>query len=302
MTVIGLVGRQGSGKSTVARVLRKKGFDVVSMGDVVRAEAESRGVELSEKNLGEISDELRDEHGGGVVAELLLEAGVSGDVAIDGVRSDAEVEVFREALDGFFLVAVTASRETRFERVSGRGRSDDPKSWERFVEKERREDAWGLQEAGEMADLVIENEGSVEGVAADAEKLPALASGIRVYADVAPPETVERVSRAVGTLFPTLELESDGWVRGRGFGKDLDHFRDRVFEQRITDTVRNALLEGRGDSTSTIELDRQAAMVDRVNLDVGSSLGPVRLEVSGRVGEVIDLVAPRTVKGGPEAS
>lgn len=299
MTIIGLVGKQGSGKSTVSDVLVKKSFDVVSMGDVVRGEAERRG--LGGDALGQISTELREEHGPTAVAELLLERqDLSGDVVIDGLRSDAEVELFREELEGFFLVAVTASQETRYERITGRGRSDDPESYEAFVEKEEREDSWGLDAAISMADLEVENEAGLEELGQKAATVPAKSVRVRISAPIAPTETVERVSRAIDRLFPDVELEErDGELVGEGFGSDLSHFRERVFEQRVIDTVRKELEEGRTGSRTVVELDKQAAWMDRVNFDVGSSLGPIRLEVEGRLDDFVKWVSPPTVEGKP---
>jgi dephospho-CoA kinase len=44
--VIGLMGRIGSGKGTVANVMRGEfGFRVVTMGDLVREEVRGRGLE-----------------------------------------------------------------------------------------------------------------------------------------------------------------------------------------------------------------------------------------------------------------
>lgn len=298
--IIGLAGRQGSGKSTVGAVLSGRGFDVVSMGDAVRAEARSRGLEVTGENLGRISNELREERGRGAVAELLLEGdGLEGDVVIDGIRGLPEVEVFREGLDHFFLVAVTASREARFERVTGRARSDDVSGREEFLEKEEREDSWGLQGAIDAADLVLENEGSLEELRERVERIPALASRVRVSASVSATETVERVSRGVSTLFPEIELSGDGAVEGTGFGADLEHFRQRLFEQQILDTARESFEEGRRDSSTAVRLDRQSAWVDRVNFDVGGHLGPIRLEVSGRIDDFVDWMAPLTVEGEP---
>lgn len=300
MTVIGLAGRQGSGKSTVSSMLDGMEFRVVSMGDAVRAEAERRGLEPTGEVLGEISEELREEGGKRAVAELLVEEeDFSGDVVIDGIRSDAEAAAFREELEDFFLVAVTASGEERFRRVTGRGRSDDVEGREAFEEKERREDSWGLQGAIEMADLSIRNEDSLEDLGEEVRKLPAKAARVEVRAEVKPTETEDRVEKAVSTLFPELEISIDGAVEGEGFGADLEHFRNRVFEQRVIDTVRNELEGGRRDSRSVVELDKGAAWADRVNFHVGGSLGPITLEVRGRLDEFIDWVAPPTVEGKP---
>lgn len=301
MTVIAFVGRQGSGKSTASRVLGEKGFDVLSMGDVMRKEAERRGIEPTEEGLGSLSEEIRKEGGMGAVADLLLEnEELDGDVVIDGIRGAPEVEVFREGLDDFFLVAVTAPEEQRFDRVKSRGRRDDVRTKADFVEKESREDEWGLQEALEEADTVIENDSSLRDFREDVERIPALAAEVKVSAEVKVTETLEGVKRSVGNLFPTIAISSyDGKVGGEGRGKDLEHFRKRVFEQRIIDTARKELEAGRSDSRTVVHLDKQAAWVDRVNFDVGSALGTIKVEISGYLDDVVEWIAPPTEKGEP---
>ena len=45
MKVIGLVGKIGSGKDTVSRMLKEYGFKEIGMGDMVREIARERGLE-----------------------------------------------------------------------------------------------------------------------------------------------------------------------------------------------------------------------------------------------------------------
>jgi dephospho-CoA kinase len=49
----------GAGKSSVASFLKEKGFEVVTMGDVVREEAERQGLEPTDINLGKMMLKLR---------------------------------------------------------------------------------------------------------------------------------------------------------------------------------------------------------------------------------------------------
>ena len=79
---------------------------------------------------------------------------------VDGVRSLEEVEEFRKHYDTI-VVAVHASPKTRFKRLLRRGRSDDPKTWEEFLERDLRELGWGLGSVIATADYMLVNEGSV---------------------------------------------------------------------------------------------------------------------------------------------
>ena len=59
-------------------------------------------------------------------------------------------------------VAIVASQETRFNRLSKRGRDDDPQSFEEFVKREERELGWGLKEAIDNAQIKLNNDAGLE--------------------------------------------------------------------------------------------------------------------------------------------
>jgi len=82
-------------------------------------------------------------------------------VVIDGVRSLAEVEIFRKHFPNFVLVALHASPETRYQRLSRRKRSDDPTNWETFMERDQRELGVGMGAVIAAADHTIMNEGTL---------------------------------------------------------------------------------------------------------------------------------------------
>jgi dephospho-CoA kinase len=163
--VVGLAGMPGAGKSVVVNVARADGYGVVVMGDEVREEARRRGLEPTPENLGRIMLELRRLEGETAIAKrcvpkILTKA--EGKVIVDGIRSLAEVEEFKRHFPKFALIAVHASPETRFKRLFHRQRSDDPKNWEIFHERDMRELSVGLGNAIAMAEHMIVNEGSLE--------------------------------------------------------------------------------------------------------------------------------------------
>jgi dephospho-CoA kinase len=79
-------------------------------------------------------------------------------VIVDGIRSLSEVEEFKRHFPKFTLIAIHSSPETRFKRLYHRQRSDDPKNWEIFRERDMRELSVGLGEAIAMAEHLIVNE------------------------------------------------------------------------------------------------------------------------------------------------
>jgi dephospho-CoA kinase len=159
--IVGLVGMPGSGKSVVVETAQEKGYEVVVMGDVVREETRSRGLELNPKNIGVVMLDLRKAGGAGVIAKKcvpIIQAKVSKKVIVDGLRSLDEADVFKSHFPSFTMIAVHASPETRFIRLNRRRRSDDPDGWEVFRERDIRELSVGLGNAVAMAEYMIINE------------------------------------------------------------------------------------------------------------------------------------------------
>lgn len=159
--VVGLAGMPGAGKSVVVNVARAMGYGVVVMGDVVREEAKRLGLEQTPENLGRIMLELRRLEGEAVIAKRCapkIAEIPKNKIVVDGVRSLVEVEEFRRNFPKFVLLAVHAPPETRFKRLFHRRRSDDPKSWEVFQERDMRELGVGLGNAIALAEYMIVNE------------------------------------------------------------------------------------------------------------------------------------------------
>jgi len=161
--IVGLVGMPGSGKSLIVEVAQKRGYAVVTMGDVIREETLKSGLELNPANVGKVMLDLRKMNGEGVVAQKCIpkiELQKNKKVLIDGLRSLHEADVFRNHFQQFNLIAVHASPETRFIRLLRRGRSDDPKNWETFHDRDQRELSVGLGNAVAMSENLVVNEGT----------------------------------------------------------------------------------------------------------------------------------------------
>ncbi len=172
--VVGLVGMPGAGKSVVVGVAINRGYDVVMMGDVVRAETERRGLTLTPETVGKVMLDLRPLEGASVIARKCLgkiQQAAKQNVIVDGIRSTSEVEEFRKHIRKFSQLAVHASPDTRFKRLFRRQRSDDPNSWEIFKERDARELRVGLGSAIATAEFMIVNEQDLDAVKKSAREI-----------------------------------------------------------------------------------------------------------------------------------
>jgi len=161
--VIGVTGMPGAGKATVREIVQKMGYPAVVMGDEVRDEAKRRKLKPTPENLGILMLKLREEEDPAAVAKRCIpkmEKAKGKVVVVEGIRSLREVEEFKRRFPNFTLIAIHASPETRFRRLFQRRRSDDPKGWETFMERDLRELGVGLGSVIATADHMIVNEGT----------------------------------------------------------------------------------------------------------------------------------------------
>ncbi|RJU83326.1 MAG: hypothetical protein DWB93_03635 [Candidatus Poseidoniales archaeon] len=165
--LIGLTGRNASGKSTLVEWFSEKGMNSYSCSDSIRAWLREQDKEITRDALIEGGRELRRQGGGGILAEMLIEILDGEDAVIDSIRTPAEVSVLRSRGD-FFLIEVKASEEVRWSRLQERARPGDPTEKNIFLEQENEEikakDSAGqdLDATAEMSDFQIFNDGSVE--------------------------------------------------------------------------------------------------------------------------------------------
>ena len=169
MTVIGLTGKNGSGKGEVAALLKEKGFVYASLSDALRMELRARGVDVSRMNLIQVGRELRARFGPSILAcRIGGELDNSLDYVIDSVRNPAEVQWMKENIPGFQLWNVRADANIRFERIKSRKRESDPDTLEAFLELEAMEasskDSSGqdLDGTAKLADSELPNMSSLD--------------------------------------------------------------------------------------------------------------------------------------------
>lgn len=167
MSVIGVSGLPGSGKSLVSKIAKEKSIIIVNMGDLVREEAKKRNA-----NVGETAINLRKEQGDYVLAKLTIEKIKNQSLSmknsekqiflIEGIRSQYEVKLFRENFKDFILVSIFSSPSTRFNRLKNRKRNDDSSDYEGFLKRDQRELDFGIGNVIATSDSIIINEGEIK--------------------------------------------------------------------------------------------------------------------------------------------
>jgi len=178
MKIIGITGTLGAGKGTVVEYLKKKGFRHFSAREFLIGEIKKRNLPVNRDTMTTVSNELRKINGPSfIVDELYKEAEKYGqDSVIESIRTPGEVASLRNR-GNFFLLAIDADQKKRYERIATRNSETDRISFEKFKSDEQREmystdpNKQNLSACMKMADKIILNNGSVEDLAEEVEKI-----------------------------------------------------------------------------------------------------------------------------------
>jgi len=174
--IIGITGKNASGKGEVANYLKTKGFIYYSLSDILREEATKLGLEHSRDNLIKLGNELREKHGSNFLAQQInkkikqqLEKNNekinNKNFVVDSIRNPYEAKELMKNKD-FILVGVDAPIGLRFERLRKRNRVGDAKTVEELKQQEDRENLktdtnQQLDETFKLSEKVIVNDSSL---------------------------------------------------------------------------------------------------------------------------------------------
>ena len=171
--IIGLTGKNASGKGEAANYLKSKGFIYYSLSDVIREEATKRGIEHSRENLINLGNELRERFKPNYLAQQINKKIKESRInfpdkfffVIDSIRNPFEAKELMKNKD-FVLVGIDAPIELRFKRLLKRNRLGDANTLEDFKKQEERENLKSdtNQQLGKtfgMAVKIIVNDGSL---------------------------------------------------------------------------------------------------------------------------------------------
>jgi len=162
MKILLITGMPGAGKEELLNVARSMDIPFLRMGDIVREFHAASGAAEKGLSVGQVANGEREKHGKDIWAKRALER-MSGDIfLVDGCRSLDEVNSYKGLSKDVYIIAVHASRETRYKRLIERGREDAPKNMEEFDERDNREMGWGLGNVIALSDFMIVNDSDLD--------------------------------------------------------------------------------------------------------------------------------------------
>jgi len=155
--IIGLTGTMACGKDVIADILKKKGFISLTLSDEVKEEAKTRGVEIIRENLQNIGNEMRKESGNGILAQRALRkvTDPQKNYVINGIRNTAEVAELKN-WPSFYLIAVDAPQQMRFQRMIQRNHASDPKNFYDFMRLDAIDQGLNQDENGQQVKACIQ--------------------------------------------------------------------------------------------------------------------------------------------------
>ena len=173
MPILCIAGLIGSGKDTAADYISKKyGYNIIDYASILREICKKEGLELTRDNL----QNLRVKYGNTFLAEEAanrIKKLKDDNIILTPMRRSEDFEIPKKEFgENVKLIVVEASIKKRFERLSRRGRENDPKDYEEFERQEAREkEIFNFDKTFSYADFKIKNSGSIDDMKKEIDKI-----------------------------------------------------------------------------------------------------------------------------------
>ena len=174
--ILVFTGLPSSGKGTAAKYfVEKYGAKSFRFSTIMRDLLDRLYLPQSRENMSHISTVLRQNFSEDIFAKVMAEdvrRAETNIVVIDGARRLADIE-YLSKIPGFKLAAIKVDMRIRYERLIQRGENPDDKNktWEQFQEDHNLETELSIPELMKQADVVIDNNGSLEDFYKQLDKL-----------------------------------------------------------------------------------------------------------------------------------
>jgi dephospho-CoA kinase len=125
--ILGVTGTLSAGKDQLAAYLQSKGFKHFSLSDMIREDLRSKNHEITRDSLRKRGNELRQEHGFGILGELAAKKvahEANKNFVITSIRHPDEANALMK-LPNFHLLSLDAPIEIRFKRAYERNREKE---------------------------------------------------------------------------------------------------------------------------------------------------------------------------------
>ncbi|MBU0612692.1 AAA family ATPase [Patescibacteria group bacterium] len=165
--VLGFTGLIASGKGTACEYMSKKyGAESFRFSTILRDVVDRVYLPQTRENLQNISQVLRENFSQDILSKAIAEdvkKAKAEIVVIDGVRRWTDIEHLKE-IPGFKLISLKVDAKTRYKRLTKRGENTDDtsKTWEEFQKDSDAEAEVHIQDMIEKADVIIDNNESLE--------------------------------------------------------------------------------------------------------------------------------------------
>jgi len=169
--IIGITGTLGAGKGEITNYLKEKGFRHFSVREFLIQEIKKRGLIVNRDSMVEVANDLRQKNSPSFIVEQLYQQAQQqkNNTVIESLRCVGEVEALKEKRN-FYLLAVDADPEIRYQRIVKRQSETDQVDFETFLANEKREmgssdpNKQNLSACMQKADFVLTNNGTLAGL------------------------------------------------------------------------------------------------------------------------------------------
>jgi dephospho-CoA kinase len=152
----------------VDSLVKEKGFTHYSVRQYLINKIKEQGLPVNRDTMTATANALRkDHHPAFIIEELYNQARLKGKNAIiESIRTPGEID-FLKTQGEFFLFALDAKPETRYQRILARGSETDHVDYKTFIANEKREmsttdpNKQNLGKCIQMADFRVDNNGDV---------------------------------------------------------------------------------------------------------------------------------------------